>query len=142
MIATFDPEDIQTLAEILEKEKRSHLRKCGLCFAMFAVAVAVLLVAFALVVLTVASEFSSGAGIEVLGRHAILVQVVGSLAGAVLLFFSVWCSAQNCLNTIERTLCAARNQRVKLFETFLGQIQCADKRKREAWMEIVKGVVM
>ncbi len=145
MIASqFDPEDLQTLEEILENEKRVHARKCSMCFALFASAVVVLIAAFIMVVITLAADLSGGGalGIEDIGEHAVLVQALGTLAGAVLLFFSIWCGAQNCLNTIERTLCAARNQRMKLFETFLSQIQCADKKKKEAWLEIVKGVVM
>ncbi|MCR6643371.1 MAG: hypothetical protein NVV62_01930 [Terricaulis sp.] len=102
MIASqFDPEDLQTLEEILENEKRMHARKCSMCFALFASAVAVLIAAFIMVVITLAADLSGGGalGLEDIGEHAVLVQALGTLAGAVLLFFSIWCGAQNCVNS-------------------------------------------
>jgi hypothetical protein len=142
MIATgIEQEDIKTLSEILESEKKLHQRKCMMCLIMFAVAFVALVIA--LVVLGVQLALimnASGVG-EISGQFA-WFQVLAPLAGAAMLFFSSWWAAQNCLNAIERTLCAARNQRMKLFETFLGQIKCADKDKQAAWLEIVKGVVM
>ena len=142
MIATgIDQEEIQTLSEILEVEKKLHRRKCFMCLVMFAIAFIALLIALVVLLIQVLDIMGSNAVGNLDGQFA-WFQVLAPLAGAAMLFFSSWWAAQNCLNAIERTLCAARNQRLKLFETFLGQIKCADKGKQQAWLEIVKGVVM
>lgn len=142
MIATsIDQDDIDALAEILESEKTLHRRKCTMCFVMFAMAFLALVGALVIVGVQLASVFGAQ-GVEALGDQFLMFQVLAPLAGAAMLFFSSWWAAQNCLHAIERTLCAARHRRVKLFQTFLGQIKCADKEKRTAWLEIVKGVVM
>lgn len=142
MIATgIEHDDIQTLAEILENEKILHKRKCLMCLVMFGLAFVALVVALVVLGVQLAKIMGSGAADDLDGQFA-WFQVLAPLAGAAMLFFSSWWAAQNCLNAIERTLCAARNQRMKLFQTFLGQIKCADKEKQQAWLEIVKGVVM
>jgi hypothetical protein len=138
----FENDDIETLAEILERELQSHSRKCGIFFAMFVLAFVSLVVALALVGVRLAEVVGSPAGSAVIGQQFILIQVVAPLAAVALSFFGGWWGAQNCLHSIERTLCAARNRRFKLFETFLGEIQCSGKHKHRAWLEIVKSAVM
>ncbi len=142
MISGIDDDDIQTLAEILEHEQAMHRRKCSICFAMFLFAFCSLVVALVLVAIQLATAMSAPAGLESLGGGFALFQVLAPLAAVALSFFGAWWAAQNCLHAIERTLCAARNQRFKLFHTFLGQIKCADKEKQRAWLEIVKSAVM
>jgi len=134
-------EDIETLAQILEREKVMHRRRCALCFAMFVFAFCALVVALVVVGVHLASVLGWTAFSVPVAEFA-LFQVPAMLAGVAMLFFSSWWAAQNCVNTIERTLCAARNGRLKLFQTFLGEIQCAEEKKRRAWLEILKGAVM
>jgi len=142
MITTgIEQEDIQTLAEILESERKLHRRKCMLCLVMFGMSFFALVIALVVLGVQLAKVLGTD-GAAGLDAQFAWFQVLAPLAGAAMLFFSSWWAAQNCLNAIERTLCAARNQRMKLFETFLGQIKCADKEKQKAWLEIVKGVVM
>jgi hypothetical protein len=142
IVSGIDAEDLDTLAQILEREHVSHRRKCGVCFAMFLLAFSALVVALVLVGVRLAIAVSSPLGSEALGLQFALFQVLAPLAAVALTFFGAWWAAQNCLNSIERTLCAARNQRLKLFETFLNQIQCAGKEKQRAWLEIIKSAVM
>jgi hypothetical protein len=137
-----DTEDIETLAQILEREHASHSRRCTVCFAMFVLAFVSLVVALALVGVRLAIVVSAPVGAEALGLQFGLFQVLVPLAAVALSFFGAWWAAQNCLNSIERTLCAARNRRLKLFETFLGQMQCAGREKQRAWLEIIKSAVM
>ncbi|MGD2132332.1 MAG: hypothetical protein PVI23_06025 [Maricaulaceae bacterium] len=137
-----ESDDIETLAEILEREHKAHRRKCSVCFAMFLLAFSSLVVALVLVGVRLAIVISSPVGAEALGLQFALFQVLAPLTAVALSFFGAWWAAQNCLNSMERALCAARNKRQRLFETFLGQIQCAGKEKQRAWLEIVKSAVM
>jgi len=139
--AGIEDDDIETLSEILESEKILHKRKCMMCLVMFGLAFVALLGALVVLGVQLAKVMGAG-GAGNLDEQFAWFQVLAPLAGAAMLFFSSWWAAQNCLNAIERTLCAARNRRMKLFQTFLGQIKCADKDKQQAWLEIVKGVVM
>lgn len=142
IVSGIDSEDIATLAEILERERESHRRKCSIFLGMFALAFVSLVVALALVGLRLAEVVSSPIGMTVLGDQFQMLSVVAPLAAVALSFFGGWWAAQNCVHSIERTLCAARNQRFKLFETFLGQMQCSGKEKHRAWLEILKSAVM
>jgi hypothetical protein len=135
----FDPDDIDTLAEILEAEKRGHLRKRLLCFVMFITTFAALLVVLAVGALQVASLLLAPQGSIELAKEAWIVQTLAALGAASVSFFTTWWGVQNCLNGIERTLFAARARRHHLFEKFLEQIQCVEK-KRKLWTELAKGL--
>lgn len=141
-VGTFDNEDIETLAEILERERRSHCRKCNIFLGMFVIAFVSLVVALALVGVNLAGVIGSPGGARLLGEQFPVFQVVAPLAAVALSFFGGWWATQNCIHSIERTLFAARNRRIKLFETFLGQIQCSGREKQRAWLEILKSAVM
>jgi hypothetical protein len=136
-----DADDIETMAEILERELIAHRRKCHFCLALFGIGFVTLVVALVLVAVRLAVVAGSPLGAQGLGGQLALVQVVSPIAAMALGAFGAWWGAQNCLNTIERTLYAARNKRVKLFQTFLKEIQCAGKEKQRAWLEIIKSVI-
>jgi len=134
-----DPEDILTLAEILEKERRSHAQKRALCLGLFLFSLLALLIALGIVVhFLVGIGFSEG-GFD---QAPVLGQLLTGLSAAVVGFFSMWWSAQNCINSIERTLYAARAGRSKLFFSFLQQLQCTDKKKRQVLLEMVSAAVI
>ncbi len=132
-----EQEDIATLSEILESELSLHKRKCWICLVMFALAFLILIGVLVLAVGRIASS-SMFATILSFDDKLDLFQVIIPIAGVALSFFGLWWSAQNCQNSIERALCAARNNRPNLFRAFLGEIQCASKKKQHAWLEIVK----
>jgi hypothetical protein len=136
-----EADDLETLTEILELEKNSYRQKRSLCFAMFMLAFACLAIALTLVVVRLASVASEPVGLAELGGQAMLLPVLAPLAAVSLSFFGMWWAVQNCLNTIERSLCAARNRRAQLFGVFVKEIQCANKEKQRAWLEIIKAVV-
>lgn len=142
IVSGIENEDIETLAEILERERMSHRRKCSIFLAMFMLAFGALVVALALVGVRLAAVVSSQVGAQVVGQQFAMIQVIAPLAAVALSFFGGWWAAQNCVHSIERTLCAARNRRIKLFETFLGQMQCSGREKQRAWLEILKSAVM
>jgi hypothetical protein len=126
--------DIEALAEILEAEKQNHCRKRGLCFGLFLFSLIMLVFATCTVTfLFVSGRLSEGPAAEWLGA----LQLLTPLSAAVIGFFGSWWAAQNCINSIERTLFAARAGRAKLFASFLGNLQCADKKKRQVWMDMV-----
>jgi len=137
-----DKDDIETLAQILEHEKRGHKRKRSLCFAMFLLSFGCLVLALAFLGLRAASMLIGDGGGDVLSAQIWMLQILAPLAAVAVSFFSAWWAVQNCLNSIERTLFAARANRPHLFAKFLDQIQCADREKRRAWLEIVKSAVM
>jgi hypothetical protein len=137
-----DHGDIETLAQILEHEKRSHTHKRSLCFAMFMACFVCLVAALAMIAVRLAMLTLAPDGAMELSSQLLLLQFLAPLAAVALSFFGAWWAVQNCLNSIERTLFAARNQRPHLFAKFLEQIQCADKEKRRAWLEIIKSAVM
>lgn len=134
-----DPEDMRTLAEILEKERRSHAQKRSLCLGLFLFSLLALVAAMGIVVpflLHVGDdqgEFS---------QAPVFSQLLTGLCAAVVGFFSMWWSTQNCINSIERTLYAARAGRPKLFFSFLEQLQCTDRKKRQVLLDMVASVVM
>jgi LPS O-antigen subunit length determinant protein (WzzB/FepE family) len=136
----FDADDIEALAQILEIEKRSHARKRLICLVMFLVSLACLVVVLVVgAVLAVGLMAQHASGVE-LAKQAWVVQVLAALGTATVSFFTTWWGVQNCLNAIDRTLFAARAKRHHLFEKFLEQIQCAEKKKR-VWLELAQNFV-
>lgn len=125
--------DIDALAQILENERIGHCRKRALCLGMFVFFFVVLVVAIGAVVYMLVNR-DSGLRLE-------LVQALGVLAALVVGLFSMWWTVQNCINSIERTLFAARAGRNQLFASFLGQLQCADKNKKQLWLEVISAAV-
>lgn len=133
-----DLDDVETLAAILENERRSHCHKRSICLGMFAFSLACLIAGLGIVVLfLVQRDGASG-----VGQVPVYAQLLTALSAAVVGFFSMWWSAQNCINSIERTLYAARAGRHRLFVSFIEQLQCTDKKKRRVWLEIVSSAVM
>ena len=134
----FEESDIEALAEILEKERLHHCRTRGFCFGLFLFSLVMLAFATATIsFLFLSGRISQGPTSEWLGA----LQLLTPLSAAVVGFFGSWWAAQNCINSIERTIFAARKGRVKLFASFLGNLQCADKKKRQLWMEMVASLV-
>lgn len=133
-----DPEDMLTLAAILEKERRSHAQKRALCLGLFLFSLFALLVALGIVVHFLVNLGADGE----FDQAPVLGQLLTGLSAAVVGFFSMWWSAQNCINSIERTLYAAKAGRPKLFFSFLEQLQCTDKKKRAVLLEMVSAAVV
>ena len=79
IVSGIDAEDLDTLAQILEREHVSHRRKCGVCFAMFLLAFSALVVALVLVGVRLAIAVSSPLGSEALGLQFALFQVLAPL---------------------------------------------------------------
>lgn len=128
-----DADDIAVLSQILEGERKSAASKRAVCFAISTLMFLFLLGTFAVIAYQL---------LQTNDRTLIenLLPVAGMLAplfAAVLTFFHLGCGAQNCINSIERSLVAARHGRHKLFVTFVQQVQCADKDKRKVIMEWV-----
>lgn len=136
-----DSEDIATIAEILRNEHQSHCRWRSRFLALFTLFLVILLVALTLLVLHMSGlAFSSDIAAR-LGADVWLLPAIGTLAGAVMSFFTMWWAQQNCLHSIERTLFAAAKNRHRLFAQFLTQIQCADQKQKKLWAEILKGAL-
>ncbi len=133
-----EPDDIEALAAILENEKQSHCRKRGLCFGLFVASFAVLIFAIAVLTFLLAT---GQLGDAITGNSLGFLQVLAPLSALVVGFFGMWWAVQNCINSIERTLYAARAGRHRLFASFLEQLQCADKNKRRLLLDIVGAVV-
>ncbi len=132
-----DVDDVQTLAAILENERRSHCQKRAVCFGMFVFSLVSLVLALGIVVLYL-TQSDGSVGI---GQVPMYAQLLTALSAAVVGFFSAWWSTQNCINSIERTLYAARAGRHRLFVSFVEQLQCTDKKKRRVWLDIVTAAV-
>lgn len=126
--------DIEALAEILEAEKQHHCRTRGLCFGLFLFSLVMLVIAIA----TIAVLVLTG---HITQEWLSAIQLLTPMSAAVIGFFGSWWACQNCINSIERTLFAARAGRHKLFTSFLGNLQCADKKKRALWMEMATSLV-
>jgi hypothetical protein len=137
MSVQFDQEDIKALAEILEAEHKHHCQKRSICFWLFIFWFVLLVVALGiaayLVLGPVATSPTSGA--------LAWLQALAALSAAVVSFFSMWWTVQSCINSIERTLFAARAGRTQLFAGLLEQVQCADREKRRLWLELIKAAV-
>ncbi len=133
-----DHGDIEALAQILENEKVGHCRIRSLCFGLFVFCFAALV--FAIGVLTYLLV-TARLGDDIASRSLSFLQLLTPLSAAVVGFFTSWWTAQNCINSIERTLFAARSGRHRLFASFLQQLQCADKKKQRMMLEVVSALV-
>ncbi|SRR5690349_3751522 len=130
--------DVEALAAILEAERVNHCRTRGLCFGLFLFSLIMLV--FGVVIFGVV--FIIAATQEISIDHWLpTLQLLPPLSAAVVGFFGSWWAAQNCINSIERTLFAARAGRMKLFASFLGNLQCADKKKRRVWVDMAASLI-
>lgn len=132
----FDPEDIEALATILESERKHHCYKRSVCFGLFVFWLILLVIALVSV-----AWITIGAHYNLLDGPLIWLQGLTALSAAVVSFFSMWWTVQNCIHSIERTLFAARAGREQLFISFLQEVQCASKEKRRVWLELAKDIV-
>lgn len=132
--AQIDQADIDALAAILESEKLHHCRARGLCFGLFLFSLVMLVIG----IVTISVLFLSG---RINQEWLSAIQLLTPMSAAVIGFFGSWWACQNCINSIERTLFAARAGRLKLFTSFLGNLQCADKKKRQLWMEMATSLI-
>jgi hypothetical protein len=133
-----EQDDIEALAAILEAEKLNHCRTRGLCFGLFLFSLVMLVFAVGIFAVVFVVNTSNHADID---KWLPALQLLPPMSAAVIGFFGSWWAAQNCINSIERTLFAARAGRVKLFASFLGNLQCADKKKRRVWMDMAASLV-
>ncbi|MEM7766680.1 MAG: hypothetical protein AAF253_04240 [Pseudomonadota bacterium] len=129
--------DVDVLANILENEKRHHCRIRSICFGLFVFSFVLLLGAMA----TIAYLFANSSGGGSSGIWLTLMQILAPISAAMVGFFASWCAAHNCVNSIDRSLYAARAGRMKLFAGFVSQLQCASKSKRSIWMDMIGSVV-
>ncbi len=130
--------DVEALAAILEAEKESHCRTRGLCFGLFLFSLVLLVFA----VCGFAALFVVGMANDIdIDKWLTPLQLLPPMSAAVIGFFGSWWAAQNCINSIERTLFAARTGRLKLFTNFLSNLQCADKKKRRMWLDVAASLV-
>jgi hypothetical protein len=132
--AQIDQADIDALAAILESEKLHHCRARGLCFGLFLFSLVMLVIG----IVTISALFLTG---RINQEWLSAIQLLTPMSAAVIGFFGSWWACQNCINSIERTLFAARAGRLKLFTSFLGNLQCADKKKRKLWMEMASSLI-
>jgi len=130
--------DIEALALILEAEKQNHCRTRGLCFGLFLFSLVMLVFAVGIFAVVFVINTTNNADID---KWLPALQLLPPMSAAVIGFFGSWWAAQNCINSIERTLFAARAGRAKLFASFLGNLQCADKKKRQVWMDMAASLV-
>jgi hypothetical protein len=130
--------DVAALAGILEMEKLHHCRTRGLCFGMFLFSLVMLV--FAVGVFAVVFVISTTENVDI-DKWLPALQLLPPMSAAAIGFFGSWWAAQNCINSIDRTLFAARTGRTKLFTSFLGNLQCADKKKRRMWVEMASSLV-
>jgi len=138
MIAqSINDDDIEFLAQILENEKKNHCRMRSLCFGLFVFSFVLLLMAMGLIAYTLASDQQKLIGDAALPYVGILVPLCAAMIG----FFTSWCAAQNCINSIDRSLYAAHAQKYRLFAGFIGEMQCAGKKKRSVWIEMIGSVI-
>jgi ABC-type nickel/cobalt efflux system permease component RcnA len=130
--------DVEALAAILESERVAHCRKRGLCFGLFLFSLVMLV--FAVVIFGVVFVIATNNNVS-MDQWLPTLQLLPPLSAAVVGFFGSWWASQNCINSIERTLFAARAGRVKLFASFLQNLQCTDKKKRQVWMDMAASLV-
>jgi hypothetical protein len=130
--------DIEALASILENEKKSHGRTRSLCLALFVFCFFMLVVAICTLTFLLVTARLEG---DLAQNSLTFLQLLTPLSAAVIGFFTSWWTAQNCINSIDRTLFAARSGRQRLFVSFLEQLQCADKKKRRAILDVVGALV-
>ena len=130
--------DIETLAQILEAEKLNHCRTRGMCFGLFLFSLVMLI--FGVVIFGFVLVISSAEQADI-GTWLPALQLLPPMSAAVIGFFGSWWAAQNCINSIDRTLFAARAGRLKLFASFLENLQCADKKKRRMWVDMATSLI-
>jgi hypothetical protein len=130
--------DIEALASILVAEKQNHCRTRGRGFGLFRFSLVMLILA---VVIFGAVLVISSAEHADIGTWLPALQLLPPMSAAAIGFFGSWWAAQNCINSIDRTLFAARAGRLKLFASFLGNLQCADKKKRRMWVDMAASLV-
>ncbi len=130
--------DIDALAPILEAEKQNHCRTRGMCFGLFLFSLVMLI--FAIVIFGVVLVISSTEQVNI-DTWLPALQLLPPMSAAVIGFFGSWWAAQNCINSIDRTLFAARAGRLKLFASFLENLQCADKKKRRMWVDMAASLI-
>ncbi len=136
-----EPGDMDALAAILEAEKKSHCRVRGLCFGLFVFCFAILVAAIAVAAAYITGFVFDRPDNDDVGRTLGMLQLLMPLSAAVVAFFSMWWTAQNCINSIERTLFAARAGRARLFASFLREIQCANKKTKKIWLELAASAI-
>jgi hypothetical protein len=135
--AEFEDDDVVALTSILESEMRGHRRKRAVCLAMFGISLVALIIGLVLGTWQIAVELlPNQAGLQ-LSDGLQALQLLAPLAAFAMWFFTAWWACENCINSIERTLFAARTRRSKLFRQFIEQISCADKKKKRVWLEVV-----
>ncbi len=134
-----DADEFDTLAQILEGEQQSHKRRRSLCMSMFVTFFVLFLVALLLLGLHMAGVVAAAERQDGLMSQLSFISTLGTLGTAVFSAFGVWWASENCLNSIERTLLAARARKQRLFLTLFGQIQCADEKKRRVLLDLIKG---
>lgn len=125
------PEECELLAQILEKEKRGHSGIRAICLMLFVFSFLLLLALLAFVIY----QFTNGSRSD-FGAMDVL-QVLAPIAALMIGFFTSWWAANNCVNSIERSLFAARAKRWRLFLGFVNQLQCASKKKRSMLIDVV-----
>lgn len=130
-------DDIELLANILEQEKRHHCRMRSVCLALFLFSFVLLLMAFG----TIAFLFAAEMDFVSENKWLTLLQFVAPVSAAMIWFFASWWAAQNCINSIDRSLYAAHAGRLRLFAGFVGELQCASKEKRSLWMDMIGSVI-
>ncbi len=133
-----DSSDVEALAEILTAEMHKHARTRGLCFGLFLFTLVLLILAVVVFGLVFINRRSNGLQMD---QWLPTLQLLPPLSAAVIGFFGSWWATQNCINSIERTLFAARASRTKLFAAFLGNLQCVNKKKRLVWMEMAASLI-
>ena len=137
----FEDDDIAALTAILESEMRGHRKKRAVCLAMFCISLVSLIIGLTLGAWQIATELLPGqAGLQ-LDDSLQALQLLAPIAAFAMWFFTAWWACENCINSIERTLFAARARRGKLFRQFVDQISCADKNKKRVWLEVVGAFV-
>jgi hypothetical protein len=137
----FEDDDVAALTAILESEMRIHRKKRAICLAMFCISLVSLIIGLVLGSWQIATELLPGqAGLQ-LSDGLQALQLLAPIAAFAMWFFTAWWACENCINSIERTLFAARARRRRLFKQFVEQISCADKKKKRVWLEVVGAFV-
>lgn len=136
-VQTLDPAKVRILAEMLEIERRGHCHRRTLCVGMFALFFLSLIVSVGIAVFVIMD--SAG---EVGDKALPLFSLLGALSAAVMSLFGILFTVQNCINSIERTLFAARVGDLQLFQAFLDNLECASKGKRGQMLALAKTVLL
>ena len=135
MLNDIEPEDVYLISRILEKEKLNHRRTSLACFLLFLVSFGILISALCYFGYIVADDSS-----KITDSPIELVQVIGALAAMMIGSFVSWCAAQNCINSIDRSLPAAEAGRSKRFAGFVRDLQCTSKKKRTVLIDVVSSM--